>query len=179
MFFRALTIINVMKQLYFLALFLTVSAFAKPCGLQGSIEERIKDCSLTKGNFVLVMNSEKGQEFYKDSKSGLIWGSRISTDFNHYGSQKACHDEVSGYENLGLKWRLPTIREFEEASVHGMKAALSSMEHSYWSSTAVKSRKARRRRAQPAQVFLWDGYAEKTDSGDLKDAASVRCVSRD
>lgn len=157
-----------------------MSVFAKPCGLQGSIEERIKECAQTKGNFALVAVSEKGMEFYKDLKSGLIWGSRITTDFNHYGSQKACSNDVFGYQILSsLKWRLPTIREFEQAAAAGMKAALPNTDHAYWSSTPVKRRKYRRRRAVPASAYLWDGYEEKTDAGDLKDGASVRCVAKE
>ena len=157
------------------------SAFAKPCGLQGTIEERIKDCSQVKGTFAVISVSEKGDEIYKDLKSQLIWGNRISTDFNHFGAQKACSEEVSGYQVLNsLKWRLPSIKELEEAAAHGMKAALPNMEHSYWSSTPVTTKKSRRRRRGPVGVYLWDGLEEKTDVGDLlKDGASVRCVARE
>ncbi len=170
-----------MKTLILFLLFISNSAFAKICGLEGSIEERIKDCSQTKGNFVLVAMTEKGMEIYKDIQSGLIWGSRILSDFNHYGSNMACAEEVSGYLKLSLlKWRLPTIQEFESAYAHGMKNALPHADHSYWSSTPVKTRKTRRRKsAPPAQVYLWDGREERTDTGDLKDAASVRCVARE
>lgn len=168
-----------MKHFLLLSLLIPAAAFAnKPCGLQGSTEERIKDCSVTKGNFALVTLTEKGSEFYKDLKTGLIWGSRITIDFNHYGSQKACDGEVSGYD-LKLKWRLPSIREFEQASAHGMKEALSNTTHSYWSSTPVKMERKRRRNAPPAQNYIWDGFEQRTDVGDLKDGASVRCVAKD
>lgn len=168
----------------FLAVIATLPAFStepakKPCGLVGNIEERIKDCAVTKGNFALVRITEKGIETYKDTKSGLVWGSRITSDFNHYGSQKACSDEASNDQNLNLRWRLPTIREFEDAANRGMKAALQNMEHTYWSATPVKTKRRRSRRGPPAQVFLWDAHLEKTDFGDLKDAASVRCVAKE
>jgi hypothetical protein len=169
-----------MKFITLLSLLLTTTLFAKPCGLQGTIDERIKDCDQVKGDFALVTISEKGTEFYKDLKSKLIWGHRIATDFNHYGSQKACEGDVSEYVTLNtLKWRLPTIGEFEEAAVHGMKTALPGGELAYWSSTAVKTKRSRRRRAMPAGVFLWDGAENRTDTGDLKDGASVRCVARE
>jgi hypothetical protein len=78
-----------------------------------------------------------------------------------------------------LKWRLPTIRELEDAAAHGIKAALPNMEHFYWSSTPVMAR-SKRRRARAVGVYLWDGFEEKTGTGDnLKDAASVRCVARE
>jgi predicted class III extradiol MEMO1 family dioxygenase len=110
----------------------------------------------------------------------LIWGNRISSDFNHYGSQKACAEANVDHEVLGMKWRLPTINEFENASSHGMKSALPNMNYWFWSSTPVKvKKKYRRRRGPPAQVFLWDGSEEKTDVGDLKDGASVRCVTKE
>ncbi len=169
-------------KIFILGLFISISAFAKPCGLQGTIEERIKDCAQSKGDFALVTLTEKGLEIYKDIKTGLIWGHRILTDFNHYGSQRACTDEISGNKEIldSVKWRLPTVNEFETAASHGMKTSLPHMDYFYWTSTPVKSpRKYRRRRAQPAQVFLWDGREEKTDIGDLKDGASVRCVARD
>jgi hypothetical protein len=171
-----------MRLFYLIPLFILSTAFAKPCGLQGSIEERIKDCAQIKGNFALVAITDKGIEFYKDIKSGLIWGNRITSDFNHYGSQKACSEDVSGYELLSsLKWRLPTIHEFEQAASHGMKVSLPNMNHWFWSSTPVKApkKKYRRRRSAPAGVFLWDGLEEKTDVGDLKDGASVRCVAKE
>lgn len=160
---------------------ITGSVFAKPCGLTGTIDERITECTTTKGNFVVVATSEKGTEFYKDTKTKLIWGSRITTDFNHYGSQKACTGEVAEYSIMGnLKWRLPTIREFEQAAANGMKAAFQNSEHSFWSSTPVKTPRSRRnRRAMPAGVFVWEGFDEKTSVGDLKDGASVRCVAKE
>lgn len=170
-----------MKTVLITLFLITTSTWASPCGTEGSIEDRIKNCSLAKIGFALVVRSEKGIEIYKDVKSNLIWGNRIPTDFNQYGSQKACTGEVSEYQNLNsIKWRLPTIQELEEAASNGMKAALPNMEHTYWSSTPVISKKSRRRRARALGVYLWDGLEEKTDVGDnLKDAASVRCVARE
>ena len=168
-----------MRFLIFICFAFSVSAWGQPCGLEGSIDERIKSCRLTKGEFVLIARNATGVEIFKDSKSGLIWGDRITSDFNHYGSSKACNDSIPEAEILkGINWRLPTVREFEEAAVHGMKVSLSRMHYHFWSSTEVKRGKGRHRRAAPAQAFLWDGDAEKTDVADLKDAASVRCVGK-
>jgi hypothetical protein len=170
-----------MNLILFLSLFVNLAvAEIIPCGKEGSVEERIKSCHLTKENFILISRSETGIEIYKDSKSGLIWSDRIKMDFNHYGSQKACHGdapELSLFKEL--KWRLPTIREFEASAVHGMKAILPNMTFWFWTSTPIKRRsRGRRRRALPAQSFLWDGVEQKSDAGDIKDAASVRCVAR-
>ena len=170
-----------MRHLYLLSFLFVGSVWAKPCGLNGSIDERITECATTKGSFAVVTTTEKGAEFYKDTKTKLIWGSRITSDFNHYGSQKACVGDVSEYPAIAnLKWRLPTIREFEQAAANGMKAAFQNSENSYWSSTPVKKPRSRRnRRAMPAGVFVWEGLDEKTSVGDLKDGASVRCVSKE
>lgn len=169
-----------MKILLLLLLLLPVLSFAKPCGLTGTVTERISECAVSKGNFALVSTNEKEQEIYKDLKTGLIWGSRIPVDFNNYGSQKACGDELAQTHGLtDLRWRLPSIKEFEQAAAHGMKAALQNADQSYWSSTPFRGRRARGRRAPPALVYIWDGRDERTDTGDLRDGASVRCVSRE
>jgi hypothetical protein len=170
-----------MRLVLLLSLFTSSLACAGTCGLKGSVEERIQECGKTKGDFAQVAVSEKGAEFYQDTKSKLIWGNRIAADFNQYGSQKACSHDVSEYQILdALKWRLPSIQELEEAAAHGMKTALPNMEYSYWSSTPVLSKKTRRKRARAIGVYLWDGFEERTGTGDnLKDAASVRCVARE
>ena len=170
-----------MRFLFILSLIVSVSALAKPCGLEGKIEERIKDCNQLNGNFVLVTMTDKGHGFYKDQKSGLIWGYRIGSDFNQYGSMKACSENISGYHVLkSLRWRLPTITDFKRAAARGMKSVLPNMDRSYWTSTPVKRRrKYRRRRRPPPQAYMWDALEERTDTGDLKDAASVRCVAKE
>jgi hypothetical protein len=168
-----------MRHLFLISFLFIGSAFAKPCGLQGTLEERKKDCDVVKGDFVLVAATEKA-EFYQDMKSKLIWGSRITSDFNHFGSQKACTEDVSDYQVLNsIKWRLPTINELEQAAAHGMKSALPNSDHTFWSSTPVKRKRSRRNRGIPASAYLWDGLEQKTDTGDLKDGASVRCVGKE
>lgn len=162
-------------------LFMLQAAFANPCGLTGSVDERLKECNLTKGNFSLVMKTDGGLEVYKDTKSGLIWGDRIGFEFNHYGSQKSCGDDNPEASLLPLKWRLPTIKEFEQGAANGLKAALPKMTYSFWTSTTASKglRKTRRRKAVPASVFVWNANDETTETGSLMDAASVRCVSRE
>jgi hypothetical protein len=168
-----------MKLLFLSLLFPLVTLAKGPCGTAGTLEERIKDCDEAKGDFVLVSRDAKGGEIFKDTKSGLIWGDRISTDFNHYGSQRACSSDAFDPGTLkDLKWRLPTVKEFQTAASHGMKNSLPRMEHWYWTSTPVKAqRRVRRRKTYLAQAFMWSGVEEKYEAGDLKDAASVRCVA--
>jgi hypothetical protein len=167
-----------MKFLFFTLYFIASTTWAAPCGKEGSIEERIKNCNSAKGEFVLIVRNELGLEVYKDLKSGFLWGDRIGSDFNHYGSQKACpNDSLEGQLLKEVKWRLPSIREFEVAASHGMKDSLPHMFHTFWSSTPVKAKsRSRRKQDNAAQAFLWDGQEQKMDTGDLKDAASVRCI---
>lgn len=168
-----------MKLCLVLIFFFMSSVWAAPCGLEGSIDQRIQDCGLTKGNFSLVSRNEKGHEIYKDLKTGLLWGDRIPVDFNHYGSSKACSSDIFESGLLAeARWRLPTINEFEVAASHGMKEVLPRMYHAFWSSTSMKIKSKRLRKKIPARAYLWDGLEERTDTGDLKDAASVRCVAK-
>lgn len=166
-----------MRYIFLSCLFFVLPVWARPCGLEGTVEERIKNCDFASGSFVLVARDDKGVEIYKDLKTGLLWGDRIKSDFNQYGSSKACSSGIPEAGILkGFSWRLPSIREFERAAANGMKEALPNMNHSFWSSTPVKIRKKRTRGATPMS-FLWDGNEQRTDTGDSKDAASVRCVS--
>lgn len=168
-------------KLLMLFFFISSPVFAGPCGLQGTVEERIKDCGETKKNFVLIMRGEKGSEVYKDTKSNLIWGPRIKFDFNQYGSQKACSDEIPDAKMLkDLRWRLPTIKEFEKAGVNGFKDSLPDANFWFWTSTpAKKSRKYRRRRAAPPAALMWDGETQTSSAGSIADVASVRCVAKE
>lgn len=170
-----------MKLFLVFLLFTAQHSFASSCGLSGTIDERIKECNQAKGNFALVLKNELGLEIYKDTKSGLIWGDRIGFDFNHYGSQKSCGSENPEATLLPLRWRLPTIKEFEVSAGNGLKNALPKLTYSFWTSTTASkgTRKSRRRKAMPASVFLWNAIDETTETGSLMDAASVRCVAKE
>lgn len=171
-----------MELTFFISLFHLSPSFAKPCGLQGSIEEQIKDCDVEKNLFVLLSQDDKRVEIHQGTKSGLSCGSRHFVDYNHYGSQNACSDSNPHTEiKEDLKGRLPTIKEFEESANHGMKAGLPSMNSWFRTSTPVqkgKSKRGRRKDENPTQVYLWDVFDEFLDIGDLKDGASVRCVAK-
>jgi len=170
-----------MKIIALLFLFAT-SAFAKPCGTEGTLEARIKECNFAKGEFVLVARNDKGQEIYKDTKSELLWGPRISYEFNHLGSAKACDDDLVEAKLLkDLKWRLPTISELEQVFARGMKESLPDTGYYFWSSTpakmTIKNRRGRRRTVN-AGSYMWDGEKMKSEPGALIDVASVRCVTK-
>jgi hypothetical protein len=157
------------------------SSTFRPCGLEGSVAERIKSCDLLKGSFALVVRNDKGREIYKEQKSGLLWGDRISYDFNHYGSQKACDEEAPEKNLLSLKWRLPTVKEFEQAAIQGMKNHLPNMRHAFWTSTPghAPKKKSRNSKGIPSSAVIWDALEEVTAAGTILDGASVRCVANE
>lgn len=100
-----------------------------PCGTQGSIEERIQDCSnMSNGRnkkmfdtrFILVSRNAKGKEVYQD-KSKLLWANSFTEVVNHFDAIEICkqyRSETRTEWGIKIKWRLPTIEEFEDALVN-------------------------------------------------------------
>jgi len=115
-----------------------------PCGLKGSVDERVKDCSyqLTseKEGFVLVTRSKDFKEVHKEVSTGLLWSDRLPNTMTHHNAEKACKatlPEVAGIS--GVTWRLPSIDEYKEAEKNGIRKALPNMNHWFWSSSVHRS----------------------------------------
>jgi hypothetical protein len=111
-----------------------------PCGLTGSIEERIEGCayigSPIKEGFILVTRTEKLKEVYQEISTGFLWSDRLDLITSHYRAQKACSadlDEMGGLSEL--KWKLPSREEFQQAERNGIRLALPNMQTYFWSST--------------------------------------------
>jgi hypothetical protein len=145
-----------------------------PCGLKGSVDERIRDCSyqLTseKEGFVLVTRSKEFKEVHKDTKTGLLWGDRLPSTMNQYYAEKACNAilaEVAGISNSAT-WRLPSKEEYEEAEKNGIRKALPNMNYWFWSSSVHRSYYA----------WLFNGFNGDTDYYVRNYDGSVRCVAR-
>jgi len=143
-----------------------------PCGLSGTIEETTKECSeqesSSRGNFTLISRSKHFEEIYKDNKSGFIWSDRIHSRTNHASAVAAC----AGLPKIDNKsWRLPTIEEFKEADVNGIRSALPNMIYWFWSSSEDDDNTSR--------AWLFSG-----NFGDLgydyrfSFVGSIRCVAR-
>ncbi len=111
-----------------------------PCGLSGSIEERIKDCSYqltseTEG-FVLVTRSKNFKEVHKEVSTGLLWSDRLPENRKFIHVKHYCVVNLDEHKGLnGVKWRLPTIYEYMGAEKSGIRKALPNMRYWYWSST--------------------------------------------
>ena len=93
-----------------------------PCGLSGSVDERIKDCSQQRYGFVLVTRTKDGKEVHKEVATGLLWSDRLPSSMSHYNAEKACKatlPEVAGIS--GVTWRLPSKEEYEQAEKNGIR----------------------------------------------------------
>lgn len=145
-----------------------------PCGLKGSVDERIKDCSyqLTseKEGFVLVTRSMDFKEVHKELSTGLLWSDRLPSTMNHYRAEKACKadlKEVAGVS--GVTWRLPSLEEYSEAEKSGLRQALPKMNYWFWTSSVQGSFSSLFRGDQGISYDWVDRY---------DDYFSVRCVAR-
>ena len=156
----------------------TATSYEKvPCGLKGSVSERIQNCSFLsiqeKNGFFLVTRTEEFKEIHKDTKTGLLWGDRLPSKMDHYHAEKACHSslkEVAGIS--GVTWRLPSIDEYKEAEKNGIRQAVPNMDrYIFWSSSK------RQKNDDAAWLFNSDTgpfYKSKRYRSDY----SVRCVAR-
>ena len=148
-----------------------------PCGLEGSVDDRIKDCSYQlnskKEGFVLVTRSKDFKEVYKETSTGLLWSDRLPYSLGYKSASSSCNSslkEVAGIS--GVTWRLPSINEYKEAEENGIRNALPNMNYWFWSSSRDSG----------------NSYFVLTFSGDNGDTLamgydigwmSVRCVALD
>jgi hypothetical protein len=112
-----------------------------PCGLNGSVDERIHDCSLQpnsqKEGFVLVARTTDSKEVYKELSTGLLWSDTLPTLMDKTNAKNACKDSIAEGAGLsGVSWKLPSINQFKEAEKSGIRKALPNMNSWFWSSTA-------------------------------------------
>ena len=162
-----------------------------PCGLSGSIEKRIKDCSEQEssknGSFVLVTRTKKLKEIHKDTKSGLLWGDFLSGRYhlpsgryklpreiyydNAIDACKADHTEVGG---VSMKWRLPTIEEYKAADINGIRTALSEIDDLWWSSSSATDQSE----VSEATAWVYNGRDGSVEDMPIYQHQSARCVAR-
>jgi len=95
-------------------LFFSPAAWADPCGITGTLEQRIEDCGETMMKLVTI---DDAGHVIKMDDMGLLWGPNLDGTFTFDRAQVACEKvtEADGYPTIaGLseKWRLPTPEEF-------------------------------------------------------------------
>ncbi|MFZ4715886.1 MAG: DUF1566 domain-containing protein [Bacteriovoracaceae bacterium] len=150
-----------------------------PCGLQGSVDDRIRDCSsqLTsqKEGFQLVTRTEEFKEVHKDTKTGLLWGDRLPSTMSHDNAEKACMADLAEVAKISeFAWRLPSKEEYEEAEKNGIRKALPNMNYWFWSSSVNLKNSSEAwvfqgNYGRMDYIFRYDFYQE-----DI----STRCVAR-
>ena len=126
----------------------SLTAFANTtCGTEGTIEERIEDCSIKnpkiKANhsFILVSRLENlhgaEREIYLDSKNGILWTDRLASEFTYERALEVCSDSKNNRTG-GINeviWELPTIENYIEAEKNGIRRALPRMDDVFWTSS--------------------------------------------
>jgi hypothetical protein len=158
----------------------SLSVFAaKPCGLTGTVNQRIIDCgNQEREGFILVTRvasslGDRGKEFYKEISSGLIWSFRYSSPVAYSKTREACQSIMSEMPGTtDMNWRLPTIKEFENADKSGIRQALPSMNFTFWTKSTTG-------RWNPDNILFngVNGKYDYVDSYDSDHLASVRCVA--
>jgi hypothetical protein len=142
------------------------------CGLQGSIEERIEDCSKQRKGFVLVTRTKKGKEVHKEIKTGLLWGDRLSSTMDRDAAANACKANLEEVAKLNERtWRLPSREEYEEAEKNGIMKALPNMKDLFWSSSV-------HRLYSDVGWFFSGTFGPSGFDHFRYDDFSVRCVAR-
>jgi hypothetical protein len=172
----ALTKFNSDKDQFLYTVLKNFDPFQKfPCGLKGSVDERVKNCSYQlnseKEGFILVTRTKDFKEVHKEIKTGLLWGDRLPLSMTHYNAEKACKADLGEVGGISeMTWRLPSKEEYEEAEKNGIRKALPNMNYWFWSSSV------RRNDSDVAWQFLGDfGY---TYNLYRSSEDSVRCVAR-
>jgi hypothetical protein len=156
----------------------SLSAFSlvqnAPCGLGGSIEERIRDCSYQsdseKEGFVLVTRTKELKEVYKELKTDLLWSDRLPKTMDHFSAEKACNSSLKEVAGINKSWRLPSKEEYEQAEISGIRQALPNMNYWVWSSSL--------RNVIQDSAWLFDGSSGGDYYVNRKyNKGSVRCVA--
>lgn len=152
-----------------------------PCGLKGSVDERIEDCSyqFTSENegFVLVTRSEEFKEVYKDLSTGLLWSDDLPSYMPHYRAQRAC--SVANRKDLpditGVHWTLPSIDQYKEAEKNGIKKVRPTMNRTFWSSSIPNFNN--NWWSNPREAWAFDDRRGIHLNHDRNEEFWVRCVS--
>jgi hypothetical protein len=129
-----------------LSAFMTTPVFAHaPCGLSGTIENRIKNCNKTvgdQGEFQLVTRTQEGAEIFMGYRTGVIWSADLPgpLTYNSDDVETICeknHPEFGGLDQL--QWKLAPVGRYIQGLKYGIQSSLPGVnERTYWTSTPDK-----------------------------------------
>lgn len=126
-----------MKKILSVLLLLAQSqSFASvPCGLTGSIEERLMNCNFRKGNFALVSRNEDGEQIWKDLKSQKVWSGLTFKTRSMPKAKRTCSAFATRFS--GIAWTLPTLSILKRLTAHGAIQDLENFDSdiAYWSTS--------------------------------------------
>ena len=147
-----------------------------PCGLRGSIEQRIDDCKLQNDNFVLVTRTEKQKEVYQDLRTGLLWSHRLER-MNFDDASDACDSDMdeAGYLS-GYSWSLPSQSEYQVAEKHGIRWSMPDMKTIFWTHTWSNGSYRFRFAYHGESTDGMGGHFEDFDTMNERLTLYVRCV---
>jgi hypothetical protein len=150
-----------------------------PCGLDGTLNERIKDCSYQpdarKGKFVLLRRSKDFSEIYMNTRNGQLWSDFLGGEYPQKEATPACNNnpEIRGLlERTGYKWRAPRIEEYVDAEADGIKEALPHIQYWQWSESITGGLFAKERKG-----YLYSANDPKPITWNQDITYKVRCVS--
>lgn len=132
----------------------------KPCGLEGSVEQRIKDCSSQPASknhgFELVTRSKDFKQVHLQKKTGLPWGYRLPIKGTFAEAEEACKSDLSKVADLsGIIWRIPSADEFKEADRLSIMTVIS-LDNFFWTTS---------RRSPTSEFTLIFGGNDGSESG--------------
>ncbi len=148
----------------------------RPCGLEGTLEERLEACSYIRRSvwgMGLVTKKADGSEIWYDRTKRLLWSDRLPEKMDYARAKVACASLSATLSDLGtINWRLPTGDEYAqygESLIHILPNMMKYSE-AYWFWTATtKGRMVQTYNGEKAEV----GYNIFTGSN----GGSVRCVA--
>lgn len=142
-----------------------------PCGLSGTINERMKDCSqfagTDKDDFFLITRTKGNKEIYRQFSNRIIWSYKLPSAYDFHGASNACASlkNVAGIKNLA--WRLPNQDDYLKAQRSGLLQKIPDMKAWFWTSSIHLAH------------WGWqlDGFNGGFENFELASRASVRCVA--
>lgn len=149
----------------------------RACGLEGSINERIEDCSyvqpMSNYGLALVTRTQAGKEVYLDESFNVLISDKLPGLMNFEDAKALCHKVLPEMGNLpGISWKLPSMDQFarnSQAYIYGLPNMTSySSPVQFWTST-LKGR----------SVYMFNGQDGTMTTNFFKGSATggVRCFS--
>lgn len=149
----------------------------RACGLEGSINERIEECSyvqpLSPYRLVLVTRTQNGKEVYLDEAFNVLISDKLPGTLNFEDAKAACQKNLPEMGNIpGIQWKLPSIEEYSRNAqiyTYGLPNMTNfSSALLFWTST-TKGR----------SVYMFNGQDGTLSTNFFKGSATgaVRCFS--